>query len=66
MRDLRAQLKALGDVLGVRVSLGPDGTILVDVYKNEEKTVWTCYIIHPNGEVEKTHFSVKEVHHDRL
>jgi hypothetical protein len=63
MSNLRAQLQALGNLLGVRVSLGPDGTILVDVYKNEEKTVWTCYTIHPSGEVEETHFSLKVVRH---
>jgi hypothetical protein len=58
MSDLRAQLKALGNLLGVYIYLLPDGTILVDVYKNE-KTVWTCYTIHPSGMVEETNFDLR-------
>jgi hypothetical protein len=61
VRDLRKQLEAIAKLFGVDIHLLPDNTILVTVYKDTEKTLFTCYTIHPDGEVEETHFSLKAV-----
>jgi hypothetical protein len=55
MTTLEKQLKALGNLLNIDVWFGAKDTLCVNVYRNKEKSAWTCYVIYPTGKVHIAH-----------